>query len=72
VLSSVGTSASRFEVRCDGCLEPSPIFEGPREHAEAQIILLGWELRAQTTWCVPCQRRAREVKLHDRRGRRRR
>jgi hypothetical protein len=62
MLSPVGTSTTRFEARCDGCLASSPIFDGTREDAEARLRDLGWELRDATTWCIACQRRAREVK----------
>jgi hypothetical protein len=44
--------------------------DGTREDAEAAVRALFWEMRENgTTWCVDCQR---EVKMFDRRGRRRR
>lgn len=49
------------------------MIDGTREDAEAAVRALFWETRENgTTWCVDCQRSAREVKVFDRRGRRRR
>ena len=73
-ITRVGYPESRkWEASCGGCLKSSGIVDGTREDAEAAVRALFWELRENgTTWCVDCQRSAREVKVFDRRGRRRR
>ncbi len=60
--------------RCDGCLTAIfPFIVGARDVAIVKLVEEGWELRTDgTIWCAECSRRRREVKQHDRRGRRRR
>ncbi len=58
---------------CDGCLAAIfPPRPGARDVVERELVAEGWEMDGSMVWCVACSRKRREVKLHDRRGRRRR
>lgn len=61
--------------QCGGCLESiEPFIHGAREDVERELVeVRGRELvEPDQVWCTGCSRRAREVKQHDQRGRRRR
>lgn len=73
VLHDHDRNGRRWSGQCSGCLAPiHPPIEGTRAEAERELVeVRGWELEPPDfTYCVECARRRREVKQHDRRGRR--